>query len=322
MFTNNDIKKKSIFVINCIEKRLLKVSNGELLLEDGITSKTLTKMPFQKMLAIFVIGHITITTPLIDKCKRYNVALIVVKPNLRPVFVCASSAEANFLLRQQQYLINPNDINAAKAIVLNKIANQTRLLRNTRKRDPITISKIKVFEQALKSIKNIERYEQLMGLEGYVARQFFSLYFSEYNWTMRRPRTKCDIINALLDIGYTILFNFIECYARMFGFDVYKGVYHRLWFKRKSLVCDLVEPFRCIIDRTIRIALNKKRCKKEDFNIEKGEYILKREKNKDYQQMFFESIIKYKSEIFLFIQGYYRCFMQNKPYDSYPHFNI
>ncbi len=322
MYTNADIKNKSIFVINCTEKRNLKVLTGELLLEDATTLKTLTKMPFQKILALFIIGHITITTPLIDKCKRFNVSLIVVKPNLRPVFIYATSAEANFLLRQQQYLINPNDINAAKAIVKNKIANQTQLLRNTRKRDPITISRIKVFEQVLKSIANVNQYEQLMGIEGYVARQFFSLYFSEHKWTMRRPRTKCDIINATLDIGYTILFNFIECYARMFGFDVYKGVYHRLWFKRKSLICDLIEPFRCIIDRAVRTALNKKQCKEDDFKFEKGEYILKRERNKGYQQMFFEAIIKYKSDIFIFIQGYYRCFMQNKHFDKYPQFNI
>ncbi len=322
MYTNNDIKNKSIFVINCIEKRNLRVSNGELLLEDTSTSKTLTKMPFQKILALFVIGHISITTPLIDKCKRFNVALIVVKPNLRPVFIQANSAEANFLLRRQQYLINPNDINAAKSIVKNKIANQQQLLVNTRKKDVQTITGIKVCEQAIKTIDKITQYEQLMGIEGYIARRFFELYYIEHNWDTRRPRTKCDIINATLDIGYTILFNFIECYVRMFGFDVYKGVYHRLWFRRKSLICDLVEPFRCIIDRAIRTALNKGQCKASDFKHEKGEYVLKREKNGDYQRLFFEALIKYKSEIFLYIQAYYRAFMQNKSYEHYPQFKI
>lgn len=322
MFTNKDIKNRSIFVINCIEKRNLRVSNGELLLEDVSTTKTLTKMPFQKILALFVIGHISITTPLIDKCKKYNVALIVVKPNLRPVFIYANSAEANFLLRQQQYLINPNDINAAKAIVKNKISNQLQLLTNTRKKDPLTISVIKVCKQAINTISKISSHDQLMGIEGYVARRFFELYYIEHSWDTRRPRTKCDIINSILDIGYTILFNFIECYVGMFGFDVYKGVYHRLWFRRKSLICDLVEPFRCIIDRTIRTALNKGQCKITDFNIEKGEYILKKEKNGEYQRMFFESLIKYKLEIFQYIQGYYRAFMQNKSFENYPQFKI
>lgn len=86
MFTHKDIKYRSLFVIDCIRDRSLRVSNGELLLEDLSEKKTLTKLPFQKILALFVIGHISITTPLIEKCKKFNVALIVVTPSLRPVF--------------------------------------------------------------------------------------------------------------------------------------------------------------------------------------------------------------------------------------------
>lgn len=67
---------------------------------EGDKKKTLTKFPFQKLLALFIIGHITVTTPLIDKCKKYGVALVVMKPNLRPVFFWANSAEANYLLRK------------------------------------------------------------------------------------------------------------------------------------------------------------------------------------------------------------------------------
>lgn len=102
MFTSKDVQFRSVFVINCIDKRKMRVQSGELVLEEereGVT-KTLTKMPFQKILALFVVGNITITTPLIDKCKRFNVALIVVKPNLRPVFYWSNAAEANYLLRK------------------------------------------------------------------------------------------------------------------------------------------------------------------------------------------------------------------------------
>lgn len=101
MFTSKDLEMRTIFVINCIEhNRSLRVSNGELMLEeiDGDRKKTLTKIPFQKMLALFVVGHITVTTPLIEKCKLHGVALVVMKPNLRPVFFWANAAEANFLL--------------------------------------------------------------------------------------------------------------------------------------------------------------------------------------------------------------------------------
>ena len=77
MFTHKDIEMRTIFVVNCIEHdRSLRVNSGELMLEEleGDKKRTLTKFPFQKLLALFIIGHITVTTPLIDKCKKYGVA--------------------------------------------------------------------------------------------------------------------------------------------------------------------------------------------------------------------------------------------------------
>lgn len=72
MFTHKDIEYRTIFVVNCIKERSLRVCNGECLLEEQVENsdkmKTLTKLPFQKILALFVIGHIKITTPLIEKC--------------------------------------------------------------------------------------------------------------------------------------------------------------------------------------------------------------------------------------------------------------
>lgn len=323
MFTNKDVEHRTVFVINCIKDRNLRVSNGELLLEEIEEKKVLTKLPFQKILALFIIGHISITTPLLDKCKKFNVALVVMKPNLRLVYYWSNSAEGNYLLRQRQYKIEKQDITIAKWIVKTKINNQLSLLQKSRKCDSKTIEAKGICEKALSDwLNRINEYDRLMGLEGYVSKAFFSAYFQDLEWDARKPRTKCDAINATLDIGYTMLFNYIECFVRMFGFDVYVGVYHRLWFKRKSLICDLVEPFRCIIDKTVRTAYNRKQFTSKDFKIVKGEYLLKVEKNTEYTKVFFEALIPYKLEIFKFIRSYYRCFMQSKEIVHYPKFEI
>lgn len=323
MFTQKDIEFRTIFVINCIVERRLRVKGGELLLEemkeDGKVT-TLTKIPFQKVLALFVIGHITITTPLIDNCKKYNVALIVLKPSLRPVFYWSDTAEANFLLRKQQYC--SDGFFAAQSLVGNKISNQMQLLHNTRRKDPKTILAIEHCRACLDSLPGIEDRQQLLGIEGTAARYFFAAYFQDYDWSGRQARTKRDFINATLDIGYTLLFNFIECYLRMFGFDLYIGVYHTDWYKRKSLVCDMVEPFRCIIDRTIRTGINRKQISIQDYELKTNEYHLKRERSRDYYHLFFEAIIPYKSSIFKYIQSYYRCFMGRKSVIDYPVFEL
>lgn len=326
MYTHKDIEYRSVFVINCINERSLRVSNGELLLEEQIENsdknKTLTKLPFQKILALFVIGHIKITTPLIEKCQKFGVALVVMKPSFRPVFFWANFAEANFLLHKKQYEFDKQDISIAKIIVYNKISNQIQALVDTRCRDEVMIKAINTLRNFLPLILKESDYDALMGIEGLAAKLYFQVFFKNFDWNQRRPRTKCDELNVTLDIGYTMLFNYIECYLRMFGFDIYVGVYHRLWYRRKSLVCDIMEPFRPIIDKIIRAAWNRGQFSKDDFILVKGEYRLKYEKNSYYCNVFFNALIVYKMEVFKHVQSYYRCFMGKKSVEQYPIFKL
>ncbi len=324
MFTNKDIEFRTIFVINCICERSLRVSNGELLLEEQVENsnkmKTLTKLPFQKILALFIIGHIRITTPLIEKCKKFGVALVVMKPSLRPVVFWADSAEGNFLLRQRQYEFAKDDLSVAKIIVENKIRNQLKALYDTRRKDEFTEQSCATLQGCLSTLLGVTEYDTLMGMEGTAAKSFFATFYQDFDWHQRRPRTKCDALNATLDMGYTILFNYMECFLRMFGFDLYIGVYHRMWFKRKSLVCDIMEPFRPIIDKAVRTAWNRKQFSEKDFLVQKGEYRIRYERNADYCRVFFDALIPYKAEVFKYVQSYYRCFMGRKSVKQYPIF--
>lgn len=324
MFTNRDIQYRTIFVINCLHERSLRVSNGELLLEESVDDsdkmKTLTKLPFQKILALFIVGHIRVTTPLIEKCRKFGVALVVVKPSLRPVFFWADSAEANFLLRKRQYEFQKDDISIARIIVSNKIRNQMKALSDTRRKDERTLQARSVLEGCLNTICDVTDYNALMGVEGMAAKSFFAAFYQDFDWHQRRPRTKCDALNTTLDIGYTILFNYVECFLRMFGFDLYVGIYHRLWFKRKSLVCDLMEPFRPIVDKAVRTAWNRGQFTAKDFQVQKGEYRLRYENNAAYCRVFFDALIPYKGDVFKYVQSYYRCFMGRKSVKEYPMF--
>lgn len=323
MFTHKDIETRTVFVINCIEhEKNLRVVSGELLLEEQTTEKkkTLTKFPFQKILALFVIGHITVTTPLIEKCKKFNVTLVVMKPNLRPVFYWADAAEANFLLRQRQYAFSREDLSIAQVLVKNKIQNQMIALKKTRKKDKLTSEAINQCAMSLGKIPNTCNYDILMGIEGVTSRSFFLAYFQDLQWKGRKPRIKSDVVNVVLDIGYTILFNFLECFIRMFGFDLYIGVYHRLWFKRKSLVCDLMEPFRCLIDHAVLLAFNRHQFASKDFELVNSEYYLKHEKVTDYYRVYCNVLIMHKTEFFKYVQAYYRCFMGCKSISNYPNF--
>lgn len=322
MFTTKDIETRSVFVINCMERRALRVVSGNLLLENLQPKKTLTSLPFQKILAIFVIGNITVTTPLIDHCTRNGIPIVVMKPNLRPVFFFSITAEANFLLRKRQFELHEGDLTIPKVLVTNKLRNQLALLKRTRLKTDVVQKAKNQLSEALEFVWSANDLRTLMGIEGRAARTFFGAYYEKLGWQTRLPRTRTDPINTILDIGYTILFNFIEANIRLFGFDPYVGVYHRLWFKRKSLVCDLVEPFRCLIDRQVLKGFNLGQFKLEDFKLIRNEYFLKYEKNSDYTRRFVEPLIENKVHIFRYIRDFYRCFMKKGDFSQYPNFTV
>ena len=57
---------------------------------------------------------------------------------------------------------------------------------------------------------------------------------------------------------------------------------HTQFYMRKSLVCDIVEPFRVLIDHEVKKAINLKQIKEEDFIIINHQYRLKWDKSADY----------------------------------------
>lgn len=321
MFTHKDVENKSVFVINGLESQNLRVKSGFLYLEDTEKEKAITKFPFPKILFLMVIGHTNITSALIDRCNKFKIPVVVMKPNFRNVFYFGNFADSNYLLRKKQHLQPPVRLDIAKKLILNKFKNQITLLLKTRKQDPLTISAVKYIEKSLFYVDYQDNLQSLMALEGRAAKKFFSAYYQELDWIGRKPRIKSDPINACLDIAYTNLFNFIENMCRLFGFDLYVGIYHQLWFKRKSLICDLIEPFRCIVEHQIRKSFNYGTFCNSDFEIIKNSYYLKYGERKKYTQIIFEAIIAQKLPIFKFVQSYYRCFMGDKPIEDYPEFN-
>lgn len=138
------------------------------------------------------------------------------------------------------------------------------------------------------------------------------------NGNGRQPRVKRDKINLLLDIGYTILFNYLEGILNIYGFDVYKGNLHKEFYKRKSLVCDIIEPFRPIIDYAIRKGFNLKQFDNYEYVIDNGQYHLKWKDSEKFILIILETITEYRSQIFEYIQQYYRWFMKQKDIKDFP----
>ena len=160
--------------------------------------------------------------------------------------------------------------------------------------------------------------QELLGIEGSASRLYFKNMFGDIGWKGRKPRAKRDIPNVLLDFGYTKLFYVIEALLNLYGFDIYKGFYHQTFYQRKSLVCDMVEPFRPWVDKRIWKAFKLKQIHDEDFIIINGQYRLFGKSAKPYITFLIQDILKHKESLFYFVQSFYRAFMQGKPIEDFP----
>ena len=319
MLSAPDFKQKQIVLAFLSHGDKLSFRNSNVVIKDQ-NNKIKLQCSCYRLFSLFVVGHATITTGLIQRAKKFGFSIVLMNHSLKPYAWLNSSTEGNILLRKRQYEYQSFDI--AKRLVVNKIQNQIDTLNKIREQNSEFKSCILLLEKYKNRMREELDLKEILGLEGISSKLYFQTLFKEYSWKARRPRTKMDMTNTLLDIGYTILFNFMDGLVGLYGFDSYKGVYHQPFYQRKSLICDLVEPFRPLIDYRIRKSYNLKQIKIDDFTFSNGQYSLYGKKSLPYLQFFLETLIANKEEIFNYVQHYYKAFIRGKSIEEYPMFHI
>lgn len=314
-----DFDEKQVLFIESFDTKNISFENDNLVIKENNIIKN--KVSLYKIFAIFLIWETTITSVLIRKFQDFSVTLVLLKKNLLPYLVIWNQTEWNFILRKKQYETSEEKmLKIAKNIVLLKINNQLQLLQSQRNKNQQNKNDIQKIKDIISQIPNVEKYESLLWYEWNVSKYFFKNYFETIWWQRREPRTKRDIQNLLLDIWYTYLFHFIEALLRLYWFDNFYWVYHRTWYQRKSLALDIMEPFRCIIDKELLKAYNLKQINPKDFKYKNEAYYLPREHSQKYSGLFLKAILKHKKEMFYFTKEYYKYIIKSK--EEFPQFSI
>lgn len=317
MLSLPDFQEKQILFVQARKniENSIKFSNDNIVyLKDG---KIVNRMSCHKVFTIFILGDFTITSVLIKNALKYGISIFLLKDNFETYTSIESKAEGNYLLRIKQYNFS-KELFLSKQIIKNKTLNQLILLKNNKKISGENYKNRK--RELFDKIDNVKENNELLGIEGNTAKEFFKLYFNKLKWYKRMPQTKVDIYNLLMDMGYTFIFNYIDSLLRIYGFDTYKGFYHQLFFQRKSLTCDVVEPFRCIVEKTLLKAYRLGQINEKDFKYYNERYFLKYDKSKEYAKIFLEAILKNKKEIFLYVKKFYGFVLDDKK--DFPVFKI
>lgn len=320
MMSKNDFAKKQIVVYCPAYGDVLAFRNDNLLIKDK-DGKVKYQITCYRLFAIFVIGHTTITTGLIQRAYKFGFSICLFSMGLKLYSTIGGRLEGNTLLRRKQY--DYESLALGQRIVYNKIRNQRETLNSLRNKTIDCKRAIRSLDELAEKLCNEELpLLSILGIEGSASKIYFTEVFAFAEWKGRKPRIKSDYINTTLDIGYTVLFNVIDAIVGIYGFDTYYGVLHRCFYMRKSLICDLMEPFRPIIDMAVRKGINLRQIKTDDFEECNRRIVLKYEKSAEYTGLFLKAILEYKEELFLYIQGYYRKFMKNAECSEFPVFEV
>lgn len=123
-------------------------------------------------------------------------------------------------------------------IVAEKIRKQSDFLRDLQKSDEAAL---------LRSyIPQIEMHDAT-NCEGHAAKVYFNALFG-----MEFTRSEENATNAALNYGYGIILSAFNREITAQGYLTQLGIFHDNMFNHFNLSCDLMEPFRILVDRKVK----------------------------------------------------------------------
>jgi len=241
-------------------------------------------VPLLKVNQVVIFGNATLTTPMINtflKCE-IPVTFLSYRGNFRGRLMPEFSK--NSILRKEQYKASEDRLvrlDLAKHFVAGKVNNaRAILLRGTRENRSREEGKIiEKLKQLVDKIWQAEDLDQLRGYEGLAGKKYYQVFSNllsdEFSFSRRTRRPPKDEANALLSFGYMLLYSEVFNIVNMIGYDPYIGYLHHDKYGKPSLVLDLMEEFRAIIDNLVKRIINRGVINKDEFKEKYGGFELK-----------------------------------------------
>src|SRR3990167_7341130 len=226
------------------------------------------------------------------------------KPFAR-VYPCTLGGTTLTRREQAKAYFDERGVMIVKEILKAKLKNQLFLIKRLSKtREKIFSSEVLTLEDNLSKIDKVtgnqidEIRSKLLGYEGYGASVYFQCLNKISPLRNRDPNGQ-DIFNMALNYGYGILYSEVERACILSGLDPYLGFLHMDRYGKPSMVLDMVEQFRAIIDRAILTLFIQKRLSEEDIEIiGEGKLLTKEARTKIIEEVMksFDWKVTYKNK--------------------------
>lgn len=229
---------------------------------------------------VLLFGGVEVTTRAMALLLRREIDLVLLMQSGKFRGRLSGRGAKNVLLRLAQYRRSTDGefcVRAARAIVAGKLRNQRQnLLRAQRQLQDndlaAVLGKLRVLGERAAACSDLD---VLRGFEGQAA----ALYFGQlsklirnpaFSFTTRTRRPPRDPVNALLSFGYAVFGSLAETEVYRCGLDPMLGFLHQPAYGRPSLMLDLLEEFRPLIDLLVLRVVNRRQVSEQDFE-QRGE---------------------------------------------------
>lgn len=290
------------------ESCYLTLDGENIVIQNG--EKTLGRFPLHTLENIVCFTYKGATPALMGACAERKIGMSFFSPQGKFLARTVGREYGNVLLRKEQYRISDNEeksISYAKNMITGKLFNSRwcieRTIRDhTYRVDADKLKQISnILYETLSKIENVSALDELRGMEGKAAEQYFSIFDDlilnqkeDFSFTTRNRRPPLDNVNAILSFAYTVLAG--ECANALYsvGLDPYVGFMHADRPGRTSLAFDLMEELRPVLcDRFILTLINTKAIRSTHFERQKDNAVLL---NDEGRKVFFNAWQNHKKE--------------------------
>ncbi|WP_256250641.1 CRISPR-associated endonuclease Cas1 [Nitrosomonas sp. Nm51] len=224
--------------------------------------KTILNLPAHQVDQIMLFGPVQVTTQTLQLAARNDCSLSYLSYLGRYYGRFDPETGRQITLLQAQFTCHADpafQLDIARRIVAAKLHNSRLVLaRGQRhlKSSPLDLSANQRLKQIEQSLKTATSVESLRGSEGAAAalywRAFAELVPPPWQFSKRLARPAPDPVNAMLSLGYTLLYQAVAGLLQARSLNAHLGMLHLPGGNHLALASDLMEVFRAyVVDATV-----------------------------------------------------------------------
>jgi CRISP-associated protein Cas1 len=225
---------------------------------------------------VLLFGGVEVTRGAMNLLLRREIEMVLLTQDGKFRGRLSGRGSKNVQLRLAQYQRSMDPafcLGVARTIVAGKLQNQRQILLRAQRRLQdddlaVAVGNLRVMAQRAAECTDLD---VLRGFEGQGAALYFGQFgklirIPEFQFTTRSRRPPKDPVNALLSFGYAVLGSLAESDVYRCGLDPMLGFLHQPAYGRPSLMLDLLEEFRPLIDTLVLRVVNRRQLSVQDFD--------------------------------------------------------